>query len=82
MGSISCLWGKCKVIPRKKPKNVRKIKLYTKLSTIYTEKYHKCGIRKMLSSSKVCFGICDKITKKGVETNVSLSCDVFGKIKE
>ena len=75
------MWKKHGVIPRKKCKNPWKTELYTKLSTICTKKYHKCGIRKTLSSSKVCFGICDKITKKGVKRKVSSSCDVFGKKK-
>ncbi len=76
------LWKKRKVIPRKNIENPWKTKLYTKLSTIFTKKVHKCGIRKSLSSSKVCFGICDKITKKGGKRNVLSGCGVFGQITE
>jgi len=70
---------KSKVIPKKNAKNLCETKLYTKLSTIYTIKYHKCGIRGKVSSSKVCFGICDKITKKGGITHIIARIGVFGK---
>ena len=58
-----------------------KTKLYTKLSTIFTKKYHKCGTVKCMSSSKVCFGICDKITKKGEERKHTPKNSIFGQNK-
>ncbi len=69
---------KRKVIPRKNMENIRKTELYTKLSTIYTKKYHKCGIKKNMSSSKICFGICDKITKNGGKRSAVSFGDIFG----
>lgn len=46
--------------------------LYTKLSTICTGKHHRCGIKNFVSSSNVCFGICDKSTKTGKKRAVFL----------
>ena len=69
---------KRKVIPRKNTENPRKIELYTKLSTISPKKYHKCGIKEFVSRSKVCFGICDKITKKDEKRKNESESDNFG----